>query len=324
MEIAIRGKLAPPLAVPPPYIIVGGFRIVELAALAFCHEGKVVIYVENAVDLPLALEGCRFEVRAGELPPDVPAVDVGCVPHLLKTPNLDCSSAGPMDNLADVIQYNAEVMRLALAKIKELGVELQRGDVRGVVKGDVYIRGKVYEYTYIEGPAVVGPHSAVLPFTYVRPGTVLYYDSKIRDEAKNAVFDAYTRKQHGGYVGDAYVAPFVNLGAGTTVSNLKNTLGEIKTSYSKRSYRKLGPVLGDFVKTAIGTLIYGGKYVGPLSHLYGVVDRDVPPLSIYNNGKITPMDIEKAKEYVRRDLAQYGRSDLWNYYAELISRGVFA
>jgi hypothetical protein len=108
----------------------------------------------------------------------------------------------------------------------------------------------------------------------------------------------------------------VNFGAGTTVSNLKNTLGAIRPSYATKSYKKLGPVIGEFAKTAIGTLIYGGKYVGPLTHLYGVVDRDVPPLSIYKWGEITPMDREKAKEYLRRDLAQFGREDLYSYYLE--------
>jgi hypothetical protein len=56
--------------------------------------------------------------------------------------------------------------------------------------------------------------------------------------------------------------------------------------------------------------------VGPLSHLYGVVDRDVPPLSIYRGGEAAPMDREKAKEYIRRDLAQFGREDLYSYYVE--------
>jgi hypothetical protein len=78
------------------------------------------------------------------------------------------------------------------------------------------------------------------------------------------------------------------------------------------------------VKTAIGTLIYGGKYIGPLSHLYGLVDRDVPPLSIYRDGTITAMDREKAVEYIRRDLAQFGREDLYGYYVEkLIQKPLF-
>jgi len=334
VEVAIRGELRPKLAAPAPYLVVGGFRLVELAALALCEFGKVVVYVEEAVDLPMVLEGCRYEVRQGA-PEDVPAVDTGCVPHLLSSLNLRCGdrevrlgkgeprAVEPLRTLADVVEKNVEVMKAAFSKLRELGVEFVKGDVRGVVVGDMFIRGKVYEYTYVEGPAVVGPNSSILPFTYVRAGSVLYFDSKVRDEVKNAVFDAYTRKQHGGYVGDSYVASFVNLGAGTTFSNLKNTLGLIKPSYADRGYKKLGPVLGEFVKTAIGTLVYGGRYVGPLSHVYGVVDVDVPPLSIFRGGKIVPMDREKAKEYIRRDLAQFGRDDLYPFYKRLVEQPLF-
>ncbi|MEZ0319315.1 MAG: sugar phosphate transferase [Pyrobaculum sp.] len=337
MEIAIRGSVSPPLLTPPPYIIAGGFRLAELAALSLCQFGKVVIYVDTAADLPLILEGCSFEIRTlDEDKIDVPSIHVGCVPHLLKSPNLSCGGselrlgkgdvlrAEPLTTLADFLEENVNVMRLALAKLKELGVELIKGEAGGTIHGDVYLRGRIYEYAYVEGPAVVGPGSAVLPFTYIRPGTTLYYDSKVRDEAKNAVLDAYTRKQHGGYLGDSYVASFVNFGAGTTVSNLKNTLGEIKPSYSQRRYKKLGPVFAEFVKTAIGTLVYGGRYVGPLSHVYGVVDRDVPPLSIFKNGAASPMDLEKAKEYLRRDLAQFGRGDLYHFYAvRLFQKSLF-
>jgi hypothetical protein len=46
------------------------------------------------------------------------------------------------------------------------------------------------------------------------------------------------------------------------------------------------------------------------------VNRDVPPLSIYRGGEAAPMDKEKAKEYIRRDLAQFGREDLYSYYVE--------
>jgi hypothetical protein len=51
MELAVVGSVAPPLATPPPYIVAGGFRIVELAALALCGEGRATIYVEEDVRL---------------------------------------------------------------------------------------------------------------------------------------------------------------------------------------------------------------------------------------------------------------------------------
>jgi len=333
VELAIVGSIEPPIGVPAPYTIAGGFRLVELAALALCHRGRVVIYVEEVVDLPTSLEGCRFEIRKlKDL--DLPQIPVGCVPHMLKSLNLKCGDyhidlggeelvVEPFTTIADLISHNVEIMETVFSRLKLLGIDLIKGDLRGEVKGDIYIRGKLYEYTYVQGPAVVGPNSEVLPFTYIRPGTVLYYNTSVRDEVKNSIIDSYVRKQHTGYLGDAYVGPFVNFGAATTVSNLKNTLGLIKPSYSAKTYKKLGPVVGAFTKTAIGTLIYGGRYIGYLTHLYGLVDRDVPPATIYRNGNIEKMYFEKALEYLKRDLSHFDRLDLFNYYRELLQKTLF-
>lgn len=333
MELAIVGSIGPDLGVPTPYLIAGGFRLVELAALALCEKGKVVVYVEEPLNLPTILDACKFEIRKLR-DEDVPKVPAGCVPHLLKSLNLRCGdirvdfggaeiAAEPIETVADLVEQNVEIMKAAFGRLRQLGVDLQKGEARGEVRGEIYLRGRLYEYTYVQGPAVVGPQSEVLPFTYVRPGTVLYFNSSVRDEVKNSVIDAYVRKQHVGYLGDSYVGPFVNFGAGTTVSNLKNTLGLIKPSYSTKAYRKLGPAIGAFVKTAIGTLIYGGRHVGFLTHLYGVVDRDVPPASIYKNGAVEKMYFEKAVEYIKRDLSNFGRLDLMDYYVGLLQKTLF-
>ncbi|MEZ0249136.1 MAG: sugar phosphate transferase [Thermoproteus sp.] len=326
MELALVGSFRPRLLAPGAFAIVGGFRLVELVALSLCgnHDGAV-IYVEGRdLGLPLSLSRyCRVDVKFGPIPDDVPKVDVSIAPHLLKSPRLDCGGhkvdlgAGgeplrdckPIETYADIVANNIEVMKWALAKLKELGVDLIRGEVGGIVKGDVLIWGKTYEYTYVVGPAVIGPQSEVLPFSYIRPGAVLYYGVKARDEVKNSIMDAFSYKEHHGYLGDSYISAFVNLGAGTTVSNLKNTLGPIRPSYSSASYNKLGPVVGEFVKTAIGSLIYGGKYIGPLSHIYGLVDRDIPPLTIYKNGETTPIDKSKIPQLIERDLARFGLRD---------------
>ena len=336
MELALVGEFKPKLLIPPPLAVVGGFRIAELVALALCDKtDKVVIYVEGQdLGLPLSLaKYCRIDLKYGEPPEDVPKVDAAIAPYLLRSLSLNCGGrrvelgsgletlreCRPLETYADLISNNLEIMRLAISKLKALNAELIRGEVGGVVKGDVVIWGKTHEYTYVAGPAVIGPESEVLPFSYVRPGSVLYYGVKVRDEVKNAVIDAFTYKEHHGYLGDSYVSSFVNFGAGTTVSNLKNTLGPIRPSYSDKQYQKLGPVIGEFVKTAIGTLIYGGKYVGPLSHIYGVVDRDIPPLVIYKGGEITPMDRSKIAQLVERDLSRFGLAHKVDTYVKALS-----
>ncbi|MFP3169210.1 MAG: sugar phosphate transferase [Thermoproteus sp.] len=335
MEIALVGEFRPRMLVPPPLAVAGGFRIAELVALAACDKAdRVTIYLRGRdLGLPLSLDRhCRLELRYGEIPADVAKIDVSVAPYLLKASSVECGGrradlglgggtlrdCEPLETYADLVANNVEIMKWAIARLKELGIELLRGEVGGVVKGDAVIWGKTREYTYVVGPAVVGPESEVLPFSYIRQGTALYYGVRARDEVKNSIVDAYTYKEHHGYLGDSYVSAFVNFGAGTTVSNLKNTLGPIRPSYSARSYAKLGPVVGEFVKTAIGTLIYGGKHIGPLSHVYGLVDVDVPPLTIYRNGEMRAVDRSKIPQLLERDLSRFGLSQKSRDYLEAL------
>ena len=97
---------------------------------------------------------------------------------------------------------------------------------------------------------------------------------------EDSVISDYTNKQHYGYIGNSYIGEWVNLGAGTTNSDLKNTYGEIKIDYHNQTIQTgeqfLGCMIGDFSKTAINTTIYTGKIIGVNSHLFGCIDRNIP------------------------------------------------
>src|SRR5690606_34700880 len=91
---------------------------------------------------------------------------------------------------------------------------------------------------------------------------------KVGGEISHSVLFGHTNKAHAGYLGHALVGEWVNLGAQTNVSNLKNTYGPIAVQVERdqpaentgRMY--LGPVIGDYVRTAIGTRILTGSVVG--------------------------------------------------------------
>jgi hypothetical protein len=95
----------------------------------------------------------------------------------------------------------------------------------------------------------------------------------VRGEVQNTVFLGFSNKAHEGFVGDSYLGEWVNLGAGTTTSNLKNNYGYVRlrraSDVLETGLLKLGSLIGDHVKTGIGTLLPTGAFVGPGTNLYG-------------------------------------------------------
>ena len=84
---------------------------------------------------------------------------------------------------------------------------------------------------------------------------------------------AYSNKGHDGYMGDAVVGRWCNLGAGTTNSNVKNTGAEVKMfNYATKSYTPVGPkggfIMGDYSRTAINTTLNTGTVVGCCCNIF--------------------------------------------------------
>lgn len=134
--------------------------------------------------------------------------------------------------------------------------------------GPVYISNdvRIDVHTYIEGPAYIGPGSLVKPHTSIRAGTSLGSMCRVGGEISASILLGYANKQHDGFLGDSYVGNWVNLGAGTTNSNLKNTYGPITARMGPRALdtgrQFAGAAIGDFVRTGIGQLLPTGAVVG--------------------------------------------------------------
>ena len=144
-------------------------------------------------------------------------------------------------------------------------------------------------------------------------GTHVGKRSKVGGEVAASVIEAYSNKQHHGYLGHAYVGSWVNLGAGTSNSDLKNTYGNINIEINGRpistQMQLLGCLVGDYAKTAINTNIYTGKLVGVASMLYGTVTRAVPSFvnyarSLGGESAVTPEVVIRMQQrmFARRDV----------------------
>jgi UDP-N-acetylglucosamine diphosphorylase/glucosamine-1-phosphate N-acetyltransferase len=137
---------------------------------------------------------------------------------------------------------------------------------------DVYVRA----FTRIAGPCYFGRSTVVLggSFTAVSVGPAC----KVRGELEETVVLGYSNKAHDGFIGHSYLGRWVNLGANTTNSDLKNNYSSVRiwTPDGERDTgeRKIGCFVGDHAKTAIGTLLNTGTVVGPGANLFGAA---IPP-----------------------------------------------
>lgn len=146
---------------------------------------------------------------------------------------------------------------------EELG---KRKDI--IIEPPVYIEeGVVIEpFTYIRGPVSIRENSIVRAHSYIRDGVSIGKTCKVAGEIEGAVFQGYSNKQHYGFLGHSYIGEWVNLGAGTTNSDLKNNYSSVRM-YVERGFvdtgmQFLGCIIGDHTKTAIGTCINTGSVIG--------------------------------------------------------------
>jgi len=185
-------------------------------------------------------------------------------------------------------------------------------------------RATIESLSVLSGPCYVGRGSRVRS-ALIRGGTSIFENCRVGGEVENSIVMSFSNKTHLGYLGDSVVGEWVNLGAGSTVSNLKNTYGSIRTEIGGRQVDtgmiKYGAVIGDMAKVSIGALIYSGKKVGVGSHVSGLAARDVPSFT-YSDGTARGMielTLDSVIETQRRMMERRGRT-LGKVEEELIKR----
>jgi UDP-N-acetylglucosamine diphosphorylase/glucosamine-1-phosphate N-acetyltransferase len=148
----------------------------------------------------------------------------------------------------------------------------------------------VTSFTRLEGPCFIGAGTHLLG-ARVRASTIGPH-CRIGGEVECALIQGYSNKAHEGFLGHAYVGEWVNLGAGTQCSDLRNDYGEVRVVVGGARVRtgqtKIGCFLGDHAKTAIGTLLNTGTSAGVFCQLLpgGLLPRYLPSFSSWWNGAI--------------------------------------
>lgn len=128
----------------------------------------------------------------------------------------------------------------------------------------------VTAFTRLEGPCYVGKKTQVLG-AKIRAGTTLGPNCRVGGEVEASILHAYSNKYHEGFLGHSYIGEWVNLGAGTHNSDLRNDYGDVTMTLHglpvHTGMTKVGCFLGDHVKTGLGTLFNTGTNVGAFCNL---------------------------------------------------------
>ncbi len=218
----------------------------------------------------------------------------------------------------DLVFANPEMIKYDFKRLGRSGIH---GKVHGSLEivGDrdlVYVAptAKVYPHVVIEtegGPVIIDEGSIVYPFAFIQgpssigEGTYVMTGAKVREgftagpvcrvggEVEESIIHGYSNKYHDGFLGHAYVGEWVNLGALTTNSDLKNDYSEVVVYINGRPVRtgslKVGSIIGDHVKTSIGTLLNTGAVIGVMCNVLStdLSPKYIPSFTWYVNGKLS-------------------------------------
>ena len=195
-------------------------------------------------------------------------------------------------------------------------VDLGAGAVIDATGGPVMIASgaKVGHNAVIMGPVYIGADTRISPGARILGGTTLGDACKIGGEVRQSIVQGYSNKQHDGFLGHSYLGSWVNLGAGTTNSNLKNTYGSVKVYVDGELLDTgelfVGATMGDHTMTGIGTLLNSGTALGVGCNIFGggMMTGPVPNFSWGGADKLEPYRIDKMLEVAALAMARRQRS----------------
>ena len=182
----------------------------------------------------------------------------------------DGLTSRPLDETVTVIGDRSQIF-----------VHTDAGSVEGCVinvkKGPVYVGpgAEIMEGACLRGPVVVMEGSLVNMGAKIYGATTIGPHSKVGGELNNVVIQGYSNKAHDGFLGNAVIGEWCNLGAGCTASNLKNDYTEIKLwnypahRFLKTGLQFCGLIMGDHSKAGINTMLNTATVLGVGVNIHG-------------------------------------------------------
>jgi UDP-N-acetylglucosamine diphosphorylase/glucosamine-1-phosphate N-acetyltransferase len=233
-----------------------------------------------------------------------------------------------------VWDYIAHLQPMLLDDIAVLGPECESAEHPGTVLGShpAHVeRGALVEpyvvFDTTAGPVLVRRGATVQAFTrvvgpcFVGEGALVTADkisgcsigevSRVHGEISTSIVLGHANKAHDGFVGHSYLGRWVNLGAGTTTSNLKNTYGTVALwtpgGVRDTGLQFLGTLLGDHAKTGIGLRLTTGSVVGAGANVYdGMPPKFTPPFAWGGSAPYDTYDVERFVRVAARAMQRRG------------------
>jgi UDP-N-acetylglucosamine diphosphorylase/glucosamine-1-phosphate N-acetyltransferase len=209
------------------------------------------------------------------------------------------------------------------------GSNIKPGVVLDASNGPIYIdkNVKVFPNAVIEGPIYIGENSQIKSGATIYENVTIGQTCKIGGEVEDAIFLPFSNKQHSGFIGHAYVGSWVNIGADTNCSDLKNNYGSVKAFVRGKEVNTkvqfLGVIMGDHSKTAINTMFNTGTTVGFSCNIFGAgfPEKYIPSFSWGGHDSMVSYNVEKSIETAKKVLKR--RNKEMNISEENLFREIF-
>jgi len=183
-------------------------------------------------------------------------------------------------------------------------------------EGPIYIGkdAEIMEGSLVRGPLAMCEHSALKLGAKVYGATTLGPYCKSGGELSNVVFLGYANKAHDGFLGNAVIGEWCNIGADTNNSNLKNNYSEVKlwnyksNRFDKTGLQFCGTIMGDHSKCGINTMLNTGTVIGVSANVYGAgFPRNfIPSFSMGGNHGFQEYRLKAAFEVARLVMQRRG------------------
>lgn len=196
--------------------------------------------------------------------------------------------------------------------IVERGASVEPYVIFDATAGPILVRSgaTISAFTRLVGPCYVGHDTAIVGDRVANCS--IGEKCKIRGEISTCIVLGHSNKGHTGFVGHSYLGRWVNLGAATTTSNLKNTYGTVQLwtpdGLVDTRQQFLGTMFGDHVKTGIGTMLTTGSVLGAGANVYGAVTHPkyVAPFAWGDGEPYSQFQIDKFLDVATRMMQRRG------------------